>query len=179
MQSRYCMNPDKSAEITAYLNKYLANLNVLAVKLRNYHWNIIGMSFFTLHETFGYMYEIISQEIECVAEDIIQLGFRPIATLYEAMEFTTMKEAENLNINSIEASDRLINDFQFLSAQARFIAYLAVSNYDYHTQNLMTKQISFYQKYIWYFSAFLSMPVDNCFIEIEDQPPADSNIPMN
>ena len=66
-------------EITTHLNKYLSSLNVLYTKLHNYHWNIEGEHFFTLHEVLEGLYNAVHEETDEVAERILKIGGRPAA----------------------------------------------------------------------------------------------------
>ena len=46
------------------LNELLCDLNVLFTKLQNYHWNITGKEFFTMHKQLEEYYECIAKEID-------------------------------------------------------------------------------------------------------------------
>ena len=85
------------------LNLYLANLNVLYRKVQNYHWNIVGAGFFAVHEKLEEYYDAINEQIDDVAERILSIGGRPLGTLKDYLEITTIKEAENKEISIPEA----------------------------------------------------------------------------
>jgi len=85
------------------LNLYLANLNVLYRKVQNYHWNIVGTGFFAVHEKLEEYYDAINEQIDDVAERILSIGGRPLGTLKDYLEITTIKEAENKEISIPEA----------------------------------------------------------------------------
>ena len=52
------------------LNCLLADLNVFYRKLQNYHWNVKGKDFFTMHEKLEEYYDEINEQIDEVAEHI-------------------------------------------------------------------------------------------------------------
>ena len=56
------------------LNAYLADLHVLYIKTRKYHWNVAGPSFKEYHEFFEEQYTQLEQIIDQVAERIRTLG---------------------------------------------------------------------------------------------------------
>ena len=85
------------------LNLYLANLNVLYRKVQNYHWNIVGAGFFSVHAKLEEYYDAINTQIDDVAERILAIGGRPLGTLKDYLEVTTIKEAENKEISIPEA----------------------------------------------------------------------------
>ena len=77
------------------LNLYLVNLNVLYRKVQNYHWNVVGKGFFTIHSKLEEFYNDLNGQIDDVAERILSIGGRPYGTLKDYLELTTIKEAEN------------------------------------------------------------------------------------
>ena len=77
------------------LNLYLANLNVLYRKIQNYHWNVTGTGFFAIHTKLEEYYDGINKQIDDVAERILSIGERPLGTMKNYLEITTIKEAKN------------------------------------------------------------------------------------
>ena len=62
------LSEDTRTSLTAPLNEVLADLHILYVKARNYHWNIVGDQFFGLHAEFEKLYDDLSEDIDAVAE---------------------------------------------------------------------------------------------------------------
>ena len=56
------------------LNELLADLEVMTVKLQNYHWNVTGKGFFITHEKLEEYYEEMREEIDEIAELIVMKG---------------------------------------------------------------------------------------------------------
>ena len=48
------------------LNQYLADLNVYYRKVQNYHWNVIGQGFFTVHAKLEEIYDGVNEKIDIV-----------------------------------------------------------------------------------------------------------------
>lgn len=63
------------------LNIQLANWNVINTKLQNYHWFVAGPDFFTLHAKFEEFYTEAQGNIDEIAERILAIGGKPVATL--------------------------------------------------------------------------------------------------
>ena len=61
-------------EVGRILNKLLADEHVLYIKTRNYHWNVVGPKFRTLHEFFEEQYKILAPIIDDVAERARAVG---------------------------------------------------------------------------------------------------------
>ena len=68
------------------LNLLLSNLNVFYRKLQNYHWNVTGEDFFTVHEKLEEYYNDINEQIDELAEHIISKGYKVFATMKEYIE---------------------------------------------------------------------------------------------
>ena len=61
-------------EIVKNLNEFLCNLEVMNVKLQNYHWNVNGKGFFITHEKLEEYYNEIRVQIDEIAEHKLALG---------------------------------------------------------------------------------------------------------
>src|SRR5690606_24263126 len=68
------------------LNTLLADLHVLYVKTRNYHWNVIGPNFFGLHNLLEQQYTLMETAIDEIAEQVRMLGGRSLGTMAEFIE---------------------------------------------------------------------------------------------
>lgn len=82
------------------MNKYLADQQVMFVKLHNLHWYIEGPAFFTLHEKFEELYDHSAEIIDEVAERLLALNQKPIASLNKVLSLTSVKELDDNCINS-------------------------------------------------------------------------------
>ena len=93
------------------LNLLLSNLNVFYRKLQNYHWNVTGEDFFTVHEKLEEYYNDINEQIDELAEHIISKGYRVFATMKEYLEASQIKEAESKKIHSDELWKEVLEGF--------------------------------------------------------------------
>jgi len=86
--------PDKArAEIAAILNTLLADEFVLYTKTRNFHWNVVGPNFHSLHKFFEAQYDEIAVYIDDTAERVRTLGATPLGTMADFLKNTRLKEA--------------------------------------------------------------------------------------
>ena len=137
------------------LNLYLANLNVLYRKVQNYHWNIVGADFFTVHEKLEEYYDAINKQIDDVAERILSIGGRPLGTLKDYLEVTTIKEVENKEISIPEAVADVKKEFEAMLKLAKEVKEAADEENDYGTSALTDEYISTYEKDLWMLNAYL------------------------
>lgn len=78
--------------VTAILSRLLADEHVLYLRLRNYHWNLVGMAFGPLHALFQQQYEALAGEIDDIAERIRMLGPAAPGTMTEFLQLATLPE---------------------------------------------------------------------------------------
>ena len=137
------------------LNLYLANLNVLYRKVQNYHWNIVGAGFFSVHEKLEEYYDAINEQIDDVAERILSIGGRPLGTLKDYLAVTTIKEAENKEISIPEAVADVKKEFEAMLKLVKEVKEAADEENDYGTSALVDEYINTYEKNLWMLNAYL------------------------
>ena len=138
------------------LNIYLANLHVLYTKLHNFHWNVEGKAFFQLHSKLEELYDGTAEEIDEVAERILQLGHRPIATMKEYLEVAQLKEVPSKKYTSEEICNSLLDDYSFMANELRKGIKQAEKYDDQVTIGLAVEKLTKLEKTIWMLSAFLA-----------------------
>jgi starvation-inducible DNA-binding protein len=74
------------------LQAILADENLLYIRTRNYHWNVTGPRFHTLHEFLEEQYTAIALKADEVAERIRHVGGFPIGTMAEFTKVGHLKE---------------------------------------------------------------------------------------
>ncbi len=131
------------------LNEFLADLEVMTVKLQNYHWNVMGKGFFITHEKLEEYYEEMREEIDEVAEHILSLGYQPLGTMKDFMQNSEIQEAKNEKIKSLEIVKSVIKDLQILQQKAIKIKQEAENKSDYATSSMMDAYLQNYSKKLW------------------------------
>ena len=141
--------------IVKKLNEFLSDLEMLNVKLQNYHWNVIGKGFFTTHEKLEEYYDEIREQIDEVAEHILTLGNQPVGTMKDFVENSKIREAKNEQIKSIDIMENVMNDLQELKQKAIQIKQEAEDKEYYATSSMMDDYLADYSKKIWMLNAAL------------------------
>ena len=72
-----------STEVRDFLNKQVATLGVLYIRLHQFHWYVKGPHFYTLHEKFEELYDETTANLDEVAERLLAIGGEPYSTLSE------------------------------------------------------------------------------------------------
>lgn len=136
-------------EIVKDLNEFLCDLEVMNVKLQNYHWNVNGKGFFITHEKLEEYYNEIRVQIDEIAEHILSLGYQPLGTMQDFLKNSEIQEAKNEKIKSIPIIKNLIQDLEILKQKAVKIKEEAEKQSDYATSALMDNYLGNYSKKLW------------------------------
>ena len=91
------------------LHELLADTYMLFAKTQNYHWNVEGCNFKSLHEMFEEQYSDLYSTIDVLAEIIRTLGVTTNGTLSEYLRLSRIKEPE-LGISSCVMVEDLLRD---------------------------------------------------------------------
>ena len=136
-------------DILNNLNTFLSDLNVFYRKLQNYHWNIKGKDFFTIHAKLEEYYDEVNELVDEIAEHILSLGGQPLGSLKDYLETTKIVEAENKKVDSTVIFNEIIKDYSTLLQDAINIKKLADTNSESKTAVLMDDIIENYTKKLW------------------------------
>lgn len=131
------------------LNKLLSDLNVFYRKLQNYHWNVKGHDFFTIHAKLEEYYNEVNEQIDEIAEHILILNGQPLGTMKDYINTSDIEEAKIEKITSQEIFTEVIKDLEKLLEDVKQIKKCADENEDYPTSSLMDEYIENYGKKLW------------------------------
>lgn len=136
------------------MNKYLADQQIMFIKLHNLHWYIEGHSFFTLHAKFEELYDQTADIIDEVAERLLALDQKPVASVKKSLELSTVKELEDSCINEKEALHQIITDVEYWIKDTKEIAEVADNDKDTVTSDLFNGYLCEYQKLLWMLKSY-------------------------
>lgn len=149
------MNNNYQNQMVAYLNQFLSNVAVFTNKMYNYHWNVVGPHFFSLHAKLQEYYEKGNEEFDLVAERIKQLEGFPITSLSKYSSISSIKEAESRNYKENEIIASIIGDMKLLHRIASDIASYASNGGDGVTGSILGEFINYLEKQLWMLEANL------------------------
>jgi starvation-inducible DNA-binding protein len=136
------------------LNKQLADWNVLYVKLHNYHWYVKGGDFFTLHAKFEELYNEASIHIDELAERVLIIGGKPLATMREYLDTSGINEANKL-VKAEGMVQDLIHDYQYLIEELKDGMDITDYEKDSVTHDMLITIREQLSKHVWMLKAFL------------------------
>lgn len=136
------------------VNQQIANFNVLYVKLHNYHWYVKGPHFFELHEKFEELYNEVTSDMDALAERLLGLGEKPVATMKEYLELSSVQEASG-NETTEEMVAQVAADLKKVSTELQTVAELADKAEDVPTSDMLVGMIESFEKHAWMLRAYL------------------------
>jgi starvation-inducible DNA-binding protein len=145
----------RSEAVTGQLNIILSDLQVYYQNLRGYHWNIKGKNFFSLHDKFEALYLDAAEKADEVAERILTLGGRPLHTLADFINNTSLEARPDIETGQ-EAVHAVLSDIENLIRSFRKLLKAAGEEEDEGTVALMSDFIREFEKTRWMFRSWLS-----------------------
>jgi starvation-inducible DNA-binding protein len=139
------------------LNAFLADLHVLYIKTRKFHWDVAGPSFKEYHEFFEEQYTALEEEIDLVAERVRQLGGRPVATMKDFLAEASLKEDHDGHIDTPEMFKRLLADHEQIVRELREDVDTTDEELnDAGTADFLTGLMEEHEKHAWMLRKYLS-----------------------
>lgn len=130
------------------LNILLADYHLYYQKLRNFHWNIIGKSFFDLHQKFEELYEDAKVKVDELAERILTLRHQPVSNFSVYLKTSNLKESDS-DITDVEMVKTLLADHGAILKQMRKVVKSAENADDEGTIDLIGSNIRELEKVSW------------------------------
>ncbi len=143
----------KSNKLIELLNKNLSNLQILYVKLHNYHWNVKGMNFKPVHEMTESYYDYFAKQYDEVAERIVQLGGKPFASLQDYLKNASLKEEIKKEFEVKYVLSAVLSDFKQLNKDFKEISKASGESADVPTANIADDNVAWLEKQIWMITA--------------------------
>jgi starvation-inducible DNA-binding protein len=147
--------PAKDREAIAKgLSKLLADSYTLYLKTHNYHWNVTGPMFNTLHLMFEQQYTELSAAVDLIAERIRALG-HPAPGSYKAYAKLTSIEEEEGVPDATEMIKQLVIGQEAVTRTARELFPTVEKASDEPTADLLTQRMQVHEKNAWMLRSML------------------------
>ena len=144
----------KTDKTTDSLSRLLADSYVLNLKTHNFHWNVTGPMFTTLHTLFETEYTELALAVDEIAERIRALGAVAPGSFSAFGKLTKVQEAEGVP-KATEMIRMLADDQIKVTAAAKKVVELAEAAGDDATADLGIKRIQVHEKNAWMLESHL------------------------
>ncbi|NJN75667.1 MAG: DNA starvation/stationary phase protection protein [Synechococcaceae cyanobacterium RL_1_2] len=137
-----------SNSVTDSLSQLLASSYTLYLKTHNFHWNVTGPMFTTLHTMFETQYTELALAVDEIAERIRSLGEFAPGSYTAFSQLSSVKEAEGIP-KATEMIKQLVADQEAIVAIAKTVIEAAEASGDQVSGDLAIRRIELHQKNTW------------------------------
>jgi starvation-inducible DNA-binding protein len=148
------INEQDRKEIAEGLSRFLADTYTLYLKTHNFHWNVTGPMFETLHKMFEEQYQQLREAVDAIAERIRALGFPAPGTYAEFVKLASIKEEPGVP-NAETMIQRLLEGHETAVRTARSLLPAIGRAHDEPTLNLVSDRMQAHEKTAWMLRSML------------------------
>ena len=144
----------KRQEIASGLSRVLADSYTLYLKTHNFHWNVTGPMFQTLHLMFETHYNELALAVDLVAERIRALGFPAPGSYKQFSALSSIKEEDGVP-GAQDMIKKLVEGHEAVARTAREVFKTAGGVNDEPTCDLLTQRMQVHEKTAWMLRSLL------------------------
>lgn len=142
-------------KIAEGLSKLLADSYTLYLQTHNFHWNVKGPMFQTLHLMFEQQYTELALAVDLIAERIRALGFPAPGTYAEFSELSSIKELRGVP-EAQKMIEILIDGQEAIVRTARSVFPIVDEAHDEPSADLLTQRMQIHEKTAWMLRSLLA-----------------------
>ncbi len=141
-------------KIAEGLSRLLADSYTLYLKTHNFHWNVTGPMFQTLHLMFEEHYVELAEAVDVIAERIRAIGFPAPGTYSQFVKLSSIKEEEGVPAAE-DMVRQLVEGHEAVVRTARSLFPVADAANDEASADLLTQRIQLHEKTAWMLRSLL------------------------
>lgn len=148
------LSDDQRQAIAEGLSRLLADSYTLYLMTHNFHWNVTGPMFNTLHQMFMTQYSEQWAALDLIAERIRALGFPAPGTYREFGALASISEVEG-NPKALDMVAHLVAAQEATARTARALFAVVEDANDQPTADLLTQRLDVHEKTAWMLRSLL------------------------
>jgi starvation-inducible DNA-binding protein len=148
------INEQDRQDIANGLSKLLADTYTLYLKTHNFHWNVTGPMFQTLHLMFETQYTELALAVDLIAERIRSLGVYAPGTYKQFSTLSSIKEEDAIP-KALDMIRLLVEGQEAVVCTARSLYEVVEKANDEATADLLTQRIQLHEKTAWMLRSLL------------------------
>jgi len=137
------------------LKKYFADLNTVIHNVLNFHWNVTGGLFLTLHQLYEEQYNFLFTSIDQLAVIFKGMGMYPLTCLREIYELADIKTMDSKDYAARETIEYEIEQFELMNKKANKLGKMAEEAGALTLVDFFTNQTNFFSKQLYFLRQFL------------------------
>jgi starvation-inducible DNA-binding protein len=146
---------EETRKVGEALSNVLADTFTLYLKTHNFHWNVLGPMFHTLHVMFEEQYNELWIAGDAIAERIRAIGCSAPGSYREFSKLTYLREPEAV-LNATQMVAELLRDHETCARTARWALSVARTAVDGPTEGLLTQRLIAHEKAAWMLRSMLA-----------------------
>ena len=143
------------AAIAGGLSQLLADTYTLYLTTHNFHWNVTGPMFNTLHAMFMAQYTELWNAVDPIAERIRSLGHPAPGSYAQFGKLSSLKDAPATPPKALEMVRILVDGHEAVARTARGVFPLADKAGDEPTADLLTQRLTVHEQTAWMLRSLL------------------------
>jgi starvation-inducible DNA-binding protein len=148
------LTPEQRGQIAHGLARLLADTYTLYVKTHNFHWNVTGAMFQTLHQLFEGQYMELAEAVDLIAERIRALGHYAPGSYTQFAQLSSIREETGV-VDAKEMISQLLEGQETIVRTARSIVPTVTDAHDEPTLDLLTQRMQAHEKNAWMLRSLL------------------------
>ncbi len=149
------INAEDRAAIAGGLSRLLADTYTLYLTTHNFHWNVTGPMFNTLHQMFMTQYTELWNAVDPVAERIRSLGHTAPGSYGQFGALASIPDAPSTPPKAMEMVRILVTGHEAVARTAREVFPLADNAGDEPTADLLTQRLTVHEQTAWMLRSLL------------------------
>ncbi|MHC4513640.1 MAG: Dps family protein [Planctomycetota bacterium] len=137
------------------LSRLLADSYTLYLKTHNFHWNVTGPLFNTLHLMFEQQYTELATAVDEIAERIRALGHPSPGSFAEFAKLTSIREAEGVPSATDMIAEMVTGQETVIRTAREMLPVVEAAN-DQPTTDLLTRRMEVHEKTAWMLRSMLA-----------------------
>ncbi|SRR5690606_15214848 len=154
MQVEIGISAQDRKQLADELSKLLADSYTLYLKTHNFHWNVTGPMFQTLHIMFEEHYTELATAVDLIAERIRALGHPAPGSYAAYAKLSSIPETDGVP-DALEMVKQLVEGHEAVIRTARNVVTLAEQARDQATADLGTQRLQLHEKTAWMLRSLL------------------------
>lgn len=150
------LSEEQRQGVTELLNRDLADMYLLLIKTKKYHWDVVGPQFRSLHQLWEEQYTTLTETIDSTAERIRSLGGYPVGTAAGFLKYASIKEDEGTLPKAEGMVENLVVDHEQIIRNLR--EHIDQSSEQYHdegTADFLTGLMEGHEEMAWMLRSFI------------------------
>ncbi len=150
------LSEEQRQGVTELLNRDLADAYLLLIKTKKYHWDVVGPQFRSLHELWEEHYQVLTENIDSLAERVRTLGGYPVGTAEGFLRLASIKEdTGNVPVATQMVANLVDNHEQVIRNLREHIDQCSDNFHDEGTADFLTGLMEQHEEMAWMLRSFI------------------------